>query len=429
MMNTFEKGTKIKLESGDSVEVVKKLGDGGQGIVYFVNYKKKPYALKWYYPNKLKNAQQFKENIVNNIKQGPPTEAFIWPQMITKNQDDSFGYLMDLRPIEYEDFSRFLTAKVKFSSVSAVVNAALNIVNGFRELHRCGYSYQDINDGNFFINPESGEVLICDNDNVAQYGDNLGIAGKCRYMAPEVVLGEKHPSVHTDRYSLAVTLFLLLFVSHPLEGSRTTCPCMTESLEKKFYGSEPVFIFDPENDTNRPVRGIHNNAIKLWPIYPRYIQEAFEKSFGEGLKKENARLTETQWQKLFLRLRDETITCGCGSEVFVDSEADAIQCMGCGKTIQTPLFLKVKNNQVALYPKSKLYKCHTNIDSDDFKEEMGEVIQSKSNPGLWGLRNSSNTTWYMTTPDGKQKDVRPGGVVQILRGIMIDFGKNRGEII
>jgi len=428
-MSTFEKGTKIRLESGDSVEVVKKLGDGGQGIVYLVNYKKKPYALKWYYPNKLKNAQQFKENIVNNIKQGPPTEAFLWPQMITKNKDDSFGYLMDLRPVEYEDFSRFLTAKVRFLSVSAVVNAALNIVNGFRELHRCGYSYQDINDGNFFINPESGEVLICDNDNVAQYGDNLGIAGKCRYMAPEVVLGEKHPSVHTDRYSLAVTLFLLLFVSHPLEGSRTTCPCMTESLEKKFYGSEPVFIFDPENDTNRPVRGIHNNAIKLWPIYPQYIQEAFEKSFDEGLQKENARLTETQWQKLFLRLRDETITCGCGSDVFVDSKADAIQCMGCGKIIKTPLFLKVKNNQVALYPKSKLYKCHTSIDSDDFKEEMGEVIQSRSNPGLWGLRNSSNTTWYITTPDGKQKDVRQGGVVQILRGITIDFGKNRGEII
>ena len=30
-----------------------------------------------------------------------------------------------------------------------------------------GYSYQDLNDGNFFINPQSGDVLICDNDNVA----------------------------------------------------------------------------------------------------------------------------------------------------------------------------------------------------------------------------------------------------------------------
>lgn len=428
-MNTFNKGTKIELETGEKVEVVKVLGDGGQGIVYLVHYKKKPYALKWYYPNRLRNAQQFKANISSNIKQGPPTDAFLWPQMITRNQYGSFGYIMDLRPPEYEDFSRFLMAKVRFSSVAAVNNAALNIVNSFRELHRCGYSYQDINDGNFFINPNSGDVLICDNDNVAQYGDNLGVAGKCRYMAPEVVLGEKRPSVHTDRYSLAVTLFLLFFVSHPLEGSRTTCPCMTENLEKKFYGNEPIFIFDPHNDSNRPVRGIHNNAIKLWPIYPSFIRAAFEKSFGEGLKKENARLTETQWQKLFVRLRDQTITCGCGAEVFLDSGSSDLQCRSCGKTIQTPLSLKVKNDLVALYPKSKLYKCHTQVDSDDFKEAVGEVIQSKSNPGLWGIRNISNTTWYMATPDGQQKDIKPGGVVQILRGITIDFGKNQAEIV
>ena len=28
-------------------------------------------------------------------------------------------------------------------------------------------SYQDLNDGNFFIDPQTGKVLICDNDNVA----------------------------------------------------------------------------------------------------------------------------------------------------------------------------------------------------------------------------------------------------------------------
>lgn len=33
--------------------------------------------------------------------------------------------------------------------------------------------------------------MICDNDNVAPYGENLGIAGKCRYMAPEVVIGKR----------------------------------------------------------------------------------------------------------------------------------------------------------------------------------------------------------------------------------------------
>ncbi len=64
-------------------------------------------------------------------------------------------------------------------------------------------------------------MLICDNDNVSEYGDNSGIAGKCRYMAPEVVRHEAKPSIHTDRFSLAVVLYKMLFVEHPLEGKRT----------------------------------------------------------------------------------------------------------------------------------------------------------------------------------------------------------------
>lgn len=109
---------------------------------------------------------------------------------------------MDLRPGNYREFSEFLLAKVHFESLSAAVNAALNITNGFRELHRNGFSYQDLNDGNFFIDPSDGDVLICDNDNVAPYGESLGIAGKARYMAPEVVRNMTRPNVMTDRFSL-----------------------------------------------------------------------------------------------------------------------------------------------------------------------------------------------------------------------------------
>ena len=77
---------------------------------------------------------------------------------------------MELRPPEYKDFSLFLLAKVHFANIEALINTALCITNGFRELHNRGYSYQDLNDGNFFVNPKTGDVLICDNDNVAPYG-------------------------------------------------------------------------------------------------------------------------------------------------------------------------------------------------------------------------------------------------------------------
>lgn len=431
-MRQFEKGQLLKTASGLELEIIEKIGEGGQGIVYKAEYNGKQYALKWYFANKLHDRIKFYKNIQNNIKKGAPTSSFLWPLEITEYYDDSFGYLMDLRPEEYKDFSNFLLAKVKFSSIGAVINAALNITNGFRALHNRGFSYQDLNDGNFFVNPQNGDVLICDNDNVAPYGDNLGIAGKCRYMAPEVVLSKKRPDIHTDRFSLAVILYMLLFLNHPLEGKYTMCPCLTEELEQKFYGSDPVFVYDPDNIINRPIRGVHVNEIRIWPVYPEFIRKAFEEAFSkEALIGEDTehRIQEKKWQELFTHLRDITITCGCGGETFIDPIVEKSQCINCRRDIYLPPLLKVKKYQVVLYPKSGLYACHTISDSDDFKQKMGEVITSRSDPSVIGIRNLSSSSWNVVLPNGMQKIYEKDSVVKIMKGLKIDFGSgNIAEI-
>lgn len=432
-MKEFQKGQRIKTVSGGELEVIQKLGEGGQGVVYKVNYNGKPLALKWYFGNKLNNADKFYRNIQNNIKQGTPTGAFLWPLEITEYFEGSFGYLMELRPPEYKDFSLFLLAKVHFANIEALINTALCITNGFRELHNRGYSYQDLNDGNFFVNPKTGDVLICDNDNVAPYGENLGIAGKCRYMAPEVVMGQKRPDSHTDRFSLAVVLYMLLFLNHPLEGKRTMCPCLTEELERKFYGSDPVFVWDPANDANRPVRGVHTNEIKLWPLYPAFVRKTFEKAFSHEVMVGNDtthRVIEKEWQEVFTTLRDLTIKCSCGSETFIDPSQQSCRCINCGKSIERPPILKVKKYHAALAPSKKLYACHVQYDSDDFKEAKGEVISSRNNPSLLGLRNDSNNTWEAILPNGSSKGYPNGQVIKLGKGIKINFGNgNVAEVI
>lgn len=75
-------------------------------------------------------------------------------------------------------------------------------------------------------------MLICDNDNVSPFGTNLGIMGKQRWMAPEIVMGKNDPDKNSDRFSLAVVLFRLLFINHPLEGRYSTPPCMTKEAEQ-----------------------------------------------------------------------------------------------------------------------------------------------------------------------------------------------------
>lgn len=431
-MNELEKGTRIQTASGGELTVMEKLGEGGQGAVYKVDRNGTPLALKWYFMKKLKNPTEFYKNIENNIQEGPPTSAFLWPLEITKYFQGSFGYLMELRPPEYKDFSRFLLAKERFANLGAVIQAALSITSGFQELHSRGYSYQDLNDGNFFVNPENGNVLICDNDNVAPYKKGLGIAGKCRYMAPEVVRGKKPPDIHTDRFSLAVVLYRLLFLDHPLEGKRTMSPCLTEELEQRFYGTEPIFVWDPAIDTNRPVRGQHSNEIRLWPIYPEFVRKTFEKALSQeamiGADTEH-RVTEKEWQNVFIRLRDSVITCECGGETFIDLSSSQSKCVNCGATIERPLMMKIKQYSIVLAPGKHLYSCHVKAYNDDYAEIMGEIVHSRNDAAIVGLKNLSGFGWEAILPNGARKSVESGATVRLMKGLKMNFGNgNAGEI-
>ena len=428
-MKEFKPSDKIELKVGGTLTIKKKLGEGGQGIVYLVELNGKNYALKWYTQNCKK---EFYDNLDNNIRIGAPTNAFLWPQFLTVWKENHFGYIMALRPVEYKDFSHFLLAKVRFANLPAMINAALQISNAFRELHRKGYSYQDLNDGNFFINPQTGDALICDNDNVAPYGKNLGIAGKCRYMAPEVVLRKNLPNADSDRFSLAVILFMLMFNNHPLEGKLVAAvPCLTDEMERRFYGINPIFIFDPVNDANRPVMGIHTNAIRRWPVFPKFIQDVFVHAFSaDCINNPNKRNPENEWQKIFLRLRDQTVLCSCGNETFIDPDADESACINCGRRLGKPLTLKVGRNQVVMFPGKKTFSFHTKSHSDDFTTVTGEVIQNKNNPNLWGLRNLSSDIWICTMPDGTSKNVNTSQVIPAFKDVKIGFaGGVKGEIV
>ena len=176
-MAELKNGFRAKTVTGGEFTVLEFLGGGGQGNVYRVSCGGREMALKWYHRStveKMKNPKEFYDNLQANIKKGAPTKAFLWPEELSEWIDGSFGYLMQLRPQGYEELTRFLIwdpkkrrMKAQFASISARCNAAINIIEGFRALHNDGFSYQDLNNGNFFINPQNGDVLICDNVNTA----------------------------------------------------------------------------------------------------------------------------------------------------------------------------------------------------------------------------------------------------------------------
>ena len=428
----FKKGGKLNLDGGKTCVIDSILGEGGQGIVYKVNIEGKPYALKWY-TCKFKDKQKFRDNIKKNIATGAPDNKFLWPKFLTEEKNNSFGYVMDLRPQEFSDFSDILNNKVKFASTKEVVLSALNIVNAFRELHRKGLSYQDLNDGNFFVNVNNGEVLICDNDNVTPGGiKNPGnVGGKPGYMAPEVFRGSTYPGVLTDYYSLAVILFKLFCRHDPLMGEAfVNSICITEKREMELYGTSPVFIFNPLDDSNRPVPGVHNNPLKFWPRLPEYLRDGFIKSFVNGIKTPNERLSDNEWQKILIKFLDDMMTCPlCGSEhmVYKFPKGQEMK-FGCNHSFSYPHTLKTKTYEVALFPGQKIRSCHILNNNDDFKTIEGEVIMNKKNPNLWGIKNIGTATWTFFAGE-EAKTIPNGSVLPIATNMDINFGGVTAKIV
>lgn len=441
-------GEKVEMEYGGYAIVKKILGSGGQGIVYLVDFNGVDYALKWYDIDKIKNAKAFRKNIENNIKDGAPSDKFLWPKYLTKeNNNGTFGYIMALRPKEYDSFvdilntyrldideltGRATKVSVQFSSLYAMVTAVINIVNAFRQLHRAGKSYQDLNDGGFFINVNTGDILVCDCDNIAPDGSNFGIGGKPGYMAPEVVRGIAKPTVQTDKYSLAVVLFKLLFRGDPMEGEKVVKDvCLTETSELKHYGQQAVFVYDPDDNSNRPVRGIHDNVIKFWRIYPAYVREAFIKSFTIGIREPNRRIIENEWQKLFIRLRSEIIVCTCGrtnfTSMFENVDESTYRCPKCGSEFVSLAFSN-RDYRMPLYVGSKFYECEIDPRSDDFQKVVGELVENKLKPGMLGIKNSSGKTWRVKMPDGVFYDIVSGKGFPLWKGLEIDFGDINAHI-
>ncbi len=422
-MSELKINTTVSLIGGSTATVIKELGRGGQGIVYLVNCCGKQMALKWYHNPP---EDKFYKNLERNVNQGAPSDAFIWPEFVTLKEHGSYGYIMKLRPQNYYEFGNFLLAKVRFKSFAAMLAAAMKICDGFMMLHRFGYSYQDLNDGNFFIDPISGDVLICDNDNVMPQGEKSGIMGKARYMAPEIVAGGL-PDKYSDRFSLSVILFMLFYVNHPFEGARVVaCPCMTESFERKFYGSDAVFIYDNSDDTNRPVRGIHQNVIRRWPVMPKLLQRAFLEEFSkEKLTDPTKRMLEQNWKKLIEAARDELIVCPhCGEETFVNKDANATSCINCGKSINTSLRLVIANRSLPLTPKTEIFIDYDNIP---------DAIVSVDANGVILIKNISPEKWTVETPSGKVKIVDPQTIMPAKAGLKITFTVNntqyKGELV
>ena len=415
------------------------LGEGGQGEVYLVNDGSNSYAFKYY---KETPETDFKYNLKNNIKKGPPASTFLWPKKYVEFDDGSCGYLMDIRPSDYVSFVSYLTGKNPFKDLKTKLSWCIELTKSFKLLHEKGFSYQDLNDGSFFLNPNNGRLLICDNDNVSADKTNLGILGKMRYMAPEIVRGDKDrmtgerqmPDTHSDRFSLAIILFLTLCLGNPFEGEVLKKHVLVdEEAEYEMFGKNPIYIYNQHDTSNRPIKGYHTAVLNHYPYLPSYIKEAFHKTFTDGLKdRENSRTTEIEWLRLLVQYRDELITCPhCGKEYIYGYSEKKMNnhCPYCQNKTKEMCSLILGKRRILLEPGKYIYAVHLDKYSSEYNYPVGKVIQNKNNPGLWGIKLRLNNNVTVQDKSGHVKEIANDGVIPIITNLSIQFDSTtKGEI-
>jgi hypothetical protein len=228
-------------------------------------------------------------------------------------------------------------------------------------------------------------------------------------------------------------------VHHPLEGKKEAAiRCLDLPAMTQLYGTAPVFIFDPQNRSNEPVPGYHDNALAFWPLYPQFLRDLFTKAFTHGIRDpQNGRVRESEWRAALVQLRDAILYCPqCRAENFYDAEALKASggklppCWSCKATLQLPPRMRIgKGVVIMLNHDTRLFPHH--IDEQrlyDFSQAVAEVTQHPTNPNIWGLKNLSPEKWVSTTPDGAVRDVPSGRSVTLTIGTKIHFGKTEGEI-
>ncbi|MEV0623022.1 hypothetical protein AB0I81_57560 [Nonomuraea sp. NPDC050404] len=431
MSGILKSGEVLRTAQGEDVTVLDYLGAGGQGEVYRVQHGGRVRALKWYYQQ---SATPMQRSIVEDlVNRAFDDDRFLWPTHMVLGSKESFGYLMDLRPPHFHGLSDLFRRQVNVTSRELVI-ACVYLVEAYRALHSQGIAYRDISYGNVFFDPATGNVLVCDNDNAVVEGGLSGIEGTMEFMAPELVRGDDgaSPGTQTDLHSLAVLLFMMLMNHHPLEGAlEFRIRCLDEKAKRQLYGKDPVFLFDPADDRNRPVPGEQDTVRATWEAATEPLRTLFIQTFTKGLTRPEARVRETQWRDALAAAHDLIVHCGgCERQNVVDLAAPGRTCWSCAKRLRLPPVLSITTSgprvtrTVALTRDARVCAHHLVGEPvrHDYEDKVAEVVEHPRVPGRYGLRNLMPGTWKIRRPDGTSDEVPNGRSLDLKPGIRLQIG-------
>lgn len=444
----MRKEGELILTSQGEIKLVKLLGEGGQGAVFKVLFNGHEKALKVY---KSRISDEAVASIIGLSRNPSPGEAFLWPEYAFLD-DGILCYIMPLKPSDYIGMNELTSGKPIGFHYDKRITACLNIINAFRNLHSRGYAFLDINYGGFFVNPKNGDVLIADCDNVVENGVNLiNMYGFPGAVAPELVvsrspegahLKSKHvvPDKYTDYHSLAVLIHLIMTHQDPLQGKKyLTTEGDERTLELETYGTDPVYIMDPVNLSNRADAKLHGNFLSIWNEFPSYFQEVFQKAFSKDVlsvgkvggiyENRQNRVTEREWLDVLFRLRSNAVVCPrCGYDIFIKNRD--LVCDNCQNQMTIDFAAHIKNKYfIPVHALTELAKAQVMESNMDDTSITTYLKVADVGAGKLGMKNTSPDDILLKNKENKQLYLQPGQSVPLMDGLKFIFNNSYEVVI
>lgn len=389
-----------------------------------------------------KNIKRLIQNMLTE-KDGAPLKSFIGPMdMIELPASKGFGYIM-----ERVDLNQYLSVpqlrhKDKFPDAETICKIGINITHFFARVHISGLCYKDINEGNVYIHPKTGEIIVLDCDNISTQHTTT-IKGTTCYMAPEVY-GGVNPDIYTDYHSMAVLFYRILTGGYPFAGKWAQKYMLDNELSEMeaapvVYGSRALFVFDLKDKSNT-IKGLVDpqkpNLYKAqelsWELLPEELKNLFVKTFSTGLKEKDRikRASDTEWKKAFENIQKNGIVkCRCGKTAF-GSRTEKKKCLFCRKELpMLPPKPGKELTTVVFIAKRDIAPTHLRITAQRKVELSGKKIHPSLNEGwmkiqynskrnLLGAINNSRYTWKVI--DGNSKTTcAPGERVVLKKDLKI----------
>lgn len=280
-------GDFVKNLDGSLLRLTRKIGSGGEGIVFETNDPE--LVCKIYDRNHLKVSTITKIKLMTSGKINHGN--ICWPMCVVQNVDgECVGFLMPRATGKVLRSSLFggrkLTKSFSHWTRVHIIELAVKILEAIEYLHKLNVLLGDINPTNILVEDESTVYFVdCDSYQVEGFPCPVGMVP---FLAPELLYGtDLRSTLRTyanEEFAVATLVFMLLHTGKP----PYSCKGGQDLLGNVKVGKFPYSV-DPQDCKNVP----DGPWVYMWGQLPRYMKAAFSDVFG-GKESKSIR----EWRKL-----------------------------------------------------------------------------------------------------------------------------------